>query len=361
MRGAIRARTATACLLAALAALAAVSAGCGSGASSSTPAPSTTKTAAPAAPRAARSTTLILDFTPNAVHTGIYAALARGYDRDDGVNLHVIAPTATTDSIKLLETGKVKFAILDIHDLAIADESASAHPDVVGIMAIVERPLAAVIAAPDVGSPKALEGKTVGITGVPSDTAVLRSVVAGSGGDPAKVKTITIGFDAVADLLAGRVAGATAFWNDEGVTIQGQRGPQGRFHVFRVDDYGAPSYPELVVCATAATLEHDPGVARGVVDALVRGYTYTLGHPQQAAADLEHEAGGLDPKLVAAQLTALLPAFRASDGRVGVLDTASLARWAAWEARFGVVSHPPDVAQTFDPSYAAGAPSASTR
>ena len=361
MRGAIRARTATACLLAALAALAAVSAGCGSGASSSTPAPSTTKTAAPAAPRAARSTTLILDFTPNAVHTGIYAALARGYDRDDGVNLHVIAPTATTDSIKLLETGKVKFAILDIHDLAIADASASTHPDVVGIMAIVERPLAAVIAAPDVGSPKALEGKTVGITGVPSDTAVLRSVVAGSGGDPAKVKTITIGFDAVADLLAGRVAGATAFWNDEGVTIQGQRGPQGRFHVFRVDDYGAPSYPELVVCATAATLEHDPGVARGVVDSIVRGYTYTLGHPQQAAADLEHEAGGIDTKLVAAQLTALLPAFRASDGRVGVLDTASLARWAAWEARFGVVSHPPDVAQTFDPSYAAGAPSASTR
>ncbi len=135
------------------------------------------------------------------------------------MHLHVIAPTATTDSIKLLETGRVNFAILDIHDLAIADESA-APTDIVGIMAIVERPLAAVIAAPDVSSPKALQGKTVGITGVPSDTAVLRSAVAGSGGDPAKVKTVTIGFNAVADLLAGRVAGATAFWNDEGVTIR---------------------------------------------------------------------------------------------------------------------------------------------
>jgi putative hydroxymethylpyrimidine transport system substrate-binding protein len=298
---------------------------------------------------------LILDFTPNAVHTGVYAALARHYDRDDGVDLHVIAPTATTDSIKLLETGKVNFAILDIHDLAIARER---RQDIVGIMAIVQRPLAAVIAAPDVSSPKALEGKTVGITGVPSDTAVLRSTVVGSGGDPAKVKTITIGFNAVGDLLAGRVAGATSFWNDEGLTIQSKRPG---FHVFRVDNYGAPSYPELVVCATGATLKRDPALARGVVDALVQGYEFTLSHPGQAATDLEHEAAGLDPRLVTAQLTALLPAFRAADGRVGTLDPASLAKWATWEARFGIVNHPPDVSQTFDPSYAADAPSAPTR
>jgi ABC-type nitrate/sulfonate/bicarbonate transport system substrate-binding protein len=342
MRGATLARTAFACLLAAAAA------GCGSSAASSTSA----KTVAPPPARAA---TLILDFTPNAVHTGIYTALARRYDRDDGVDLHVIAPTATTDSIKLLETGKVNFAILDIHDLAIARERGE---DVVGIMAIVQRPLAAVIAAPDVSSPRALEGKTVGITGVPSDTAVLKSTVAGSGGDPGKVKTITIGFDAVADLLAGRVAGATAFWNDEGVTIRSKRPG---FHVFRVDDYGAPSYPELVVCATGATLKREPGLARGVVGALVEGYEYTLAHPAQAAADLEHEAAGLDPNLVTAQLAALLPAFRGADGRVGTLDPAGLAKWATWEARFGIVSRPPDVTQMFDPSYAADAPAAPSR
>jgi len=334
--------------------LAAVAAGCGSGLSSSSSTTTAAKPAAAAAPPAARKATLILDFTPNAVHTGIYAALARGYDRAHRVHLHVIAPTATTDSIKLLETGKVNFAILDIHDLAIARER---DEDIVGIMAIVQRPLAAVIVAPGVGSPKALEGKTVGISGVPSDTAVLRSTVTGSGGDPAKVKTITIGFNAVADLLAGRVAGATAFWNDEGVTIQSKRPG---FRVFRVDDYGAPSYPELVVCATRATLDRDPALVRGVVDAVIQGYEYTLSHPGQAAADLEHEVAGLDPKLVAAQLSALLPAFRGASGRVGTLDPAILAKWAAWEARFGIVTHPPDVARTFDPSYAADAPSAPT-
>jgi putative hydroxymethylpyrimidine transport system substrate-binding protein len=343
-------RLAVACVLVAVA-VAAV--GCGSGSSSPPPVSSTSSAAQP---RATRSAALILDFTPNAVHTGIYAALAHHYDRGDGVRLHVVAPTASTDSIKLLETGKVDFAILDIHDLAIARERGQ---DIVGIMAIVERPLAAVIAAPDVSSPRALEGKTVGITGVPSDTAVLKSAVAGSGGDPAKVKTITIGFNAVADLLAGRVAGATAFWNDEGVTIKSKRAGRAQFHVFRVDDYGAPSYPELVLCATASTLRRDPSLAHGAVDALVRGYDYTLAHPQQAAQDLEREVQGLDPKLVTAQLTALLPAFRAPDLHVGELDTAGLQRWAAWEKRFGIVSRAPNVAATFDPSYAANAPSPS--
>lgn len=322
--------------------LAAILSGCGSSASSSA---TTSRTSARIRPA-----TLILDFTPNAVHTGIYAALAQRYDREAGVDLHVIAPSASTDSIKLLETGKVNFAILDIHDLAIADQTA--NPDLVGIMAIVERPLAAVIAAPDIGSPKALQGKLVGVTGDPSDTAVLHSEIAGSGGDPAKVKTITIGFNAVADLLAGKVAGATAFWSDEGVTIRAERPG---FHVFRVDDYGAPSYPELVLCVTRTTLNHDPTLIHHVVGALVRGYEYTLANPTKAAEDLDHAVPGLAPKLVATQLGALLPAFRDASGRVGALDVATLNAWARWEARFGIVRAIPDVSSTFDPTFASGA------
>jgi ABC-type nitrate/sulfonate/bicarbonate transport system substrate-binding protein len=286
--------------------------------------------------------TLVLDFTPNAVHAGIYAAIARGYDREAGVRLRVVAPTASTDSIKLLETGRSDFAILDIHDLAIARERGA---DVVGVMAIVERPLAAVIGAPSVRTPRQLEGRTVGVTGVPSDNAVLDSIVAGAGGDPHRLKLVTIGFNAVPDLLAGRVAAATAFWNDEGVTVL-RHSP--RFHVFRVEHYGAPPYPELVLTTTRTILTARLGLTRDVVQALVRGYSYTLGHPGQAAADLEAQVPGLDPALVGAELRALLPAFRAPDGRVGELSPAVLVPWSAWEARFGIVSRRPAVASTFD-------------
>jgi putative hydroxymethylpyrimidine transport system substrate-binding protein len=191
----------------------------------------------------------------------------------------------------------------------------------------------------------------VGVTGVPSDTAVLRSVVAGAGGDPAKVKTITIGFNAVAALLAHRVAAATAFWNDEGVTLQRRRPG---FHVFRVDDYGAPSYPELVLCATRAGLQQDPNRAHAVVRALVRGYGVTLTDPEGSEANLQSLVRGLDPKLVAAQLSAEMPAFLAPDGNFGELTLGRLQAWATWEAKFGIVRRRPNVLRMFDPRFVAG-------
>jgi ABC-type nitrate/sulfonate/bicarbonate transport system substrate-binding protein len=299
--------------------------------------------------RALKQATLILDFTPNAIHTGIYSALARSYDVDAGVRLHVIAPAASTDAIKLLETGRVSFAILDIHDLAIARERGQ---DIVGIMAIVERPLAAVIAQPAIRSPRALAGRLVGVTGDPSDYAVLDSIVSGAGGDPHKLREITIGFDAVPDLLAGRVAAATAFWNDEGVALTHARPG---FHIFQVYNYGAPSYPELVLCATGSTLRHDPALAADVVKALVRGYRFTLSDPRASAAELERLVPGLAPKLVSEELAGELPAFKAPDGEVGELDLPVLRAWAKWEARFGIVSHPPDLAKMFDTRFVTAA------
>jgi putative hydroxymethylpyrimidine transport system substrate-binding protein len=285
---------------------------------------------------------LVLDFTPNAVHAGIYSAIARGFDRANHVHLRVLVPSASTDGVKLLAAGRADFAVLDIHDLAIARERGA---KLVGIMALVERPLASLIAAPGFPKPTALAGQPVGISGVPSDTAVLKSIVAGAGGAPNRLHTVTIGFNAVADLLAGRVAAATAFWNDEGVTLARRR--RG-FHVFRVDSYGAPPYPELVLCTTASRLRRYPALAAGVVRALTAGYDFTLHHPRASAGELESEVPGLDPGLNRAELSALLPAFRAPDGQVGELVGATLARWAAWETRFGIVARRPDVATMFD-------------
>ena len=51
------------------------------------------------------------------------------------------APAGGADSIKLLRSGRADLAYLDIHDLAIAD--AKAPGELVGVMALVQRPLAA--------------------------------------------------------------------------------------------------------------------------------------------------------------------------------------------------------------------------
>jgi len=291
--------------------------------------------------------TLILDFTPNAVHAGIYSAVARGYDDAEGVQLRVREPSSSPDSVKLLLSGRADLAVLDIHDLAIARARGR---DIVGVLALVQRPLAAVLAAPDVRSPRELEGRRVGVTGLPSDDAVLRSIVSGAGGDPKRVRRVTIGFSAVSSLLARRVDAATAFWNAEGVALRRRR--RG-VREFRVDDFGAPAYPELVLCATRRTIEEQPAVVRAAVHALIRGYGVTLDDPEGSAADLLGRVRGLKRAEVLAQLDALGTAFVGSARRFGELDPERLEAWAAWEARFRIVREPPDVGRAFDLRFAA--------
>jgi len=300
--------------------------------------------AAPSDSRPDRDATLLLDFAPNAVHAGLYLALERGYDDAEGVHLRVQTPERSTDGVKALLDGQADMAILDIHDLAIAREH---HRDVVGVMAIVQTPLAAVLAQPGIRRPRDLDGRRVGVTGLPSDDAVLRSIVAGDGGDPAGVHRVTIGFDAVRALLTKRLAGATAFWNAEGVALA-QRRPGTR--EFRVEDYGAPPYPELVLATSRESLETNGAVVRATVRALRRGYEAAIDDPASAVTALTDAAPGLKRDLVARELDAVSPSFMAGARHFGELDPAKLEAWATWEQRFGIVKARPDVAAMFDPA-----------
>lgn len=290
--------------------------------------------------------TVLLDFTPNAIHAGIYSAVERGYAAAEGVTLKIREPSSSADAIKLLLGGRTDFAVLDIHDVAIARERGR---DVVCVMSIAQRPLAAVLAQPEIRRPRDLEGEKVGVTGLPSDVAVLRSIVQGAGGDPDAVETVTIGFNAVAALLSERVAGATAFWNVEGVALERRR-PGSR--QFRVDDFGAPSYPELLLCAARETLTDRPALVRATVAGLRRGYEFTLTDPESSAQDLLSRVRGASRESILAELDVLTSVFTGPTGRPGALDERVLRRWAKWEAEFGIVDRPPEVFEMFVLRYA---------
>jgi NitT/TauT family transport system substrate-binding protein/putative hydroxymethylpyrimidine transport system substrate-binding protein len=309
--------------LLAAALLAAGGAGCGGGG------------AEPGAPSGA---TLVLDFTPNAAHSGIYAAQRQGFYRGAGIDLTIREPGESTDAPKLLAAGRTDFAILDIHDLGIAREKGL---DLVGLMPIVQRPLAAVIARGDgpVRRPRDLDGHTVGVTGLPSDEAVVDSEVSADGGDPAGVKRVTIGFNAVSSLAAGKVDAATGFWNAEGVALRRQGIP---IRVFKVNEYGAPPYPELVLCASRQTLVKEPALVRKMVAATADGYAFAVAHPGKALDDLVESVNGLDRADQAAQLKALLPDLHPAPFNPHVLH-----EWAAWDLEHGLLEKPLAVGEAF--------------
>ncbi len=320
-----------------LGALAVLASGCGGAQGSQ----ATTKAAKPK-PVAA---TLLLDFAPNAVHAGTYLAVARKLDRRVGVALTISAPGSSTDAVKLLHAGRATFAYIDIHDLALADAKGAG---LVGVMALVQHPLAAVLADPSIARPRDLAGRAAGVTGLPSDEAVLRSIVTGDGGDPAAVRRVTIGFQAVPALLARRVSAATGFWSAEGVALRARR-PGVR--IFKVDDFGAPAYPELVLATTRATLAREPKLVRATVAALRAGYSAALADPAAAISALTRGAPGVGAEQARRELRALAFAFTTHGGAFGVLDPAILARWSAWEQRFGITAARPDVATLFAPAF----------
>jgi NitT/TauT family transport system substrate-binding protein/putative hydroxymethylpyrimidine transport system substrate-binding protein len=285
-----------------------------------------------AEPGAPQGASLVLDFTPNAAHSGIYAAQAEGFYEHGGIDLTVHQPGESTDAPKLLAAGKVDFAVMDITDFGIADEHLVSPSNVLlAVMPIVQRPLAAVIARGDRGieSPKDLEGKTVGVTGLPSDVAVLDSEVEAAGGDPSKVHTVTIGFNAVSALAAGKVDAVTAFWNAEGVALKRKGVP---VKVFKVDRYGAPPYPELVLAVSIHTWETRKPLVEKVLLATKHGYEFTATHPSQALDDLLAADPALDRGEQQAQLQALLP-----DLKPAPFDEAVLKRWATWAGENGLL------------------------
>jgi ABC-type nitrate/sulfonate/bicarbonate transport system substrate-binding protein len=277
----------------------------------------------------------LLDFQPNAVHAGIYLAKARGYDESEGIDLTIRRPGASTDALRALRSGRADAAVLDIHDLGLAREKGA---DVVGVMALVQRPLAAVLARPGITRPSRLRGRPAGVTGLPSDDAVLKAVAPGA-------KPVTIGFQAVKALLAGRVDAVTAFWNVEGVELRRRR-PGVR--EFRVDDFGAPAYPELVVAVNRTTLEDRPSEVNALVRTLQRGYTETQSDPESAVQSMMDQEEGLDRGSLDAQLDAVAPAFTAGVPAFGYLDRDRLRAWAAWDAKTGILPRRLDVGRAFD-------------
>jgi putative hydroxymethylpyrimidine transport system substrate-binding protein len=291
-----------------------------------------------AEPGAPEGATLVLDFTPNAVHSGIYTAERQGYYGDAGIDLKIRQPGESTDAPKLLAAGRTEFAILDIHDLGIAREHGL---DLVGVMPLVQRPLAAVIARGGNGveGPRDLEGRTVGVTGLPSDEAVVDSEVSADGGDPAEVRRVTIGFNAVSALAAGKVEAATGFWNAEGVALRREGIP---IRVFKVNRYGAPPYPELILTTSRQTLDRKPRLVRSLVHATSRGYRFAVAHPAEALDDLLAEVPSLERADQRAQLNVLLP-----DLHPAPFDQAVLRSWAAWDLEHGLLERPLDVAAAF--------------
>jgi NitT/TauT family transport system substrate-binding protein/putative hydroxymethylpyrimidine transport system substrate-binding protein len=264
--------------------------------------------------------TLVLDFLPGGVHAGIYRAEAQGYYEANNVNLRIIEPTSTADTLKLIDAGQADFGIADGIDLA---NQISEGRSAKAIGAVVQVPLGGLITLEEKGitDPKQLEGKTIGVTGVPSDNAIYQTIMKDAGGDPEKAKVVTIGFNGVQNLETGKVDAFTGFWTADGVQVQEDGYPT---TIFRLDENGGPTYPGLVFFSTEEKIASDPDLMRAFMDATVRGYQETIADPAASVDDMLAEVPTLERPLTEAVVDTYVPLFQADAPAYGVLQTDDL-------------------------------------
>lgn len=277
--------------------------------------------------------TLVLDFLPNAVHTGVYCALGEGYYEDNNLDLEIIEPSSTADTLRLIEAGEADLGIADGIDVA---DQISRGRDAKGVMALTQRPLGGLIAlqSSDIGEPSDLAGRKVGLTGVPSDSAVLETMVRSSGGDPARVETVTIGFNGVQALLNERIDAFTGFVVADGAQVEAAGSPVSSFGL---DEFGGPSYPGLVVFSTQDRIAADPESIGAFVDATVRGYEDTLADPDRCREQLLAANPELEPELQRAQLEGYLPLFQAEAPAYGEFRRTEIEELAGFLVETGLL------------------------
>lgn len=283
----------------------------------------------------ARQATLVLDYLPNGVHAGIYRALSEGYYEQEGIDLKVVTPTSTADTLRLIQAGKADFGLADGIDLA---SQIDAGRDARGVMALTQRPSGGLItlASSGITSPEGLAGETVGVTGVPSDLAVFQTMVRDAGGNPSDSKVITVGFNGPQGLQAGKIAAFTGYVPADATAIE-FRGQKTRSFAF--DRYGGPSYPGLVFFSTAPRIKEDPELMAGFVEATVRGYRDAINDPSGAVDALAEASPGVDADLALDTFLAYRPLF--GDPRfLGRFNGGSIRELSVFLQQNGLIGRP---------------------
>ena len=286
-------------------------------------------------PKTDRQFQLMLDYFPNADHAPIYAAQARGYFRDAGLELKIRQPSDPSAPIKQVAAGRVDLAV-SYEPEVLRARSEGLH--VVAVGALVRGPLTSIISLPKakIRGPKDLKGKTVGTAGIDYQHAYLQTILEQANVAQDSVKERNLGFNLVPALVSGKVdAILGGFWNYEAIDLQ-QRGKKPR--VIRMNDAGVPDYDELVFVANADALDRQGPLIRRFLTALRRGELLLRRDPASGVNALVKANRDLDPKLQSASVKATLPFFAPPAGKpYGWQDPKKWASFASWMQDNGLI------------------------
>ena len=261
---------------------------------------------------------IVLDWTPNTNHTGLFVAKDLGYFRDEGIDVEIVQPPEGSTTA-LIGAGGAEFGI-SFQDTLAKSFSSDAPVPVTAVAAIINHNTSGIISLKEKGinTPKKLEGKRYATWDDEIEKAILKKMVTDDNGNFNNVKMIPNTVTDVVTALRTNIDAVWVYYAWDGVATK-LAGLKTNFLKFV--DYG----PELdfyspVIIANNDYLKKNPNEAKKVLKAIKKGYEYSIQNPEKAAKILVKNSPEINPKLALASQEWLVSQYKGNAKKWGEID-----------------------------------------
>ncbi len=277
-----------------------------------------------------RTVKVLLDWTPNTNHSGLYLAKERGWYRDAGLDVQIIEPGNGADVLTMVGNDSVDFGVSASEQLVPA--RAQGVP-VVSVAAIIEHNTSSLVALRSSGITTLadLPGRTYGAFGGGFEKALVDALVACGGGDPKDVTFKEVGDT---DFRQGMTRKQFDFvwvfdaWDT--IRLRDLDHLDLSHFAFRDHTDCIPDWYTPVLVTSERHITADPKMVQAFMSATARGYREAMHDPKAAAAALLHAAPELDSALVERSAAWLAPRYASDPDAWGRQTAATWNRFVAF-------------------------------
>ena len=272
---------------------------------------------------------VVLDWTPNTNHTGLYVALEKGWFAEEGLEVTIIQPPED-GALVLVGSGSAEFGF-DFQETM--GPAIAKHRDALPIMAvsaIISHNTSGImsLAQSGINSPKDLTGKRFESWETPLITALIQEIVESDGGDFSRVIMIpNYATDAISALQTD-IDAIWVYYAWEGLAAE-VNGIDVNFidlgELNPLFDFYTP-----VLAANTNWLSQNPEKAKAFLRAAGRGYIFAIEHPFEAGDILLKHAPELDRKLVMQSQAYLASRYQGDAERWGEINPERWGNFYRW-------------------------------
>lgn len=290
--------------------------------------------------------TLMLDYTPNTNHTGIYVAKEKGFYKELGIDLEIVQPSEG-DSATLVATEKADFGVSYQEDVTYALTKEKDPLPIKAIAAVIQHNTSG-FASPEsknIKTSKDFEGKTYGGWGSPSEEAIIKLAMEKNGADFSKLKRVDIGQDDFFTATKKNIDFAWVFYGWDGVQAK-LLGEKINYIPIKDIDSALDYYTPILI-TNNKTIKEDPELVKKFMEATSKGYKFAIENPKDSADILIKSVPELDKKLVAASQDYLSKEYQADAKKWGEMNSAVWENYAKFMKSNGLIKQDLDVKEAF--------------